>query len=82
MRIATLVSALALTMALAAPAFATEQGVVGGAVVGGATGALVGGPVGAVVGAGAGAVVGGQVTRRHYYRHAYYSHPYPHHYYR
>src|SRR5262249_12321025 len=62
MRIPIIVSALALTVAFAAPASATDSGAVGGAVTGGVAGAVVGGPVGAVVGAGVGGVVGNEVT--------------------
>jgi outer membrane lipoprotein SlyB len=72
MRIPIMIIALASAVSFAAPASATERGVVGGAVVGGTAGALVGGPVGAVVGAGAGAVVGGGMTgHRYYHRYGY-----------
>jgi hypothetical protein len=75
MRIPVLIVAVTVGVFLTIPASATEQGVVGGAIVGGATGAVVGGPVGAVVGAGAGAVVGGRVTgHRYYHRSGYYRH--------
>jgi hypothetical protein len=81
MRIALSIMAMTAAIGFAAPASATERGVVGGAVAGGAVGAVVGGPVGAVVGAGTGAVVGGTVTghRRYYHRYGYYHH---HRYYR
>jgi uncharacterized protein YcfJ len=82
MRIPLSIMAMTAAIAFAAPASATERGVVGGAVAGGAVGAAVGGPVGAVVGAGTGAVVGGSITnhrRYHRYRYGYYHH---HHYYR
>jgi hypothetical protein len=82
MRAVIMAAAFAATIGLAAPAVASQQGAVGGAVTGGAAGAIIGGPVGLVVGAGAGAVVGGAVTAhpRYYYRRAYYRHRYYRHY--
>ncbi len=48
----------------AGAAYATNQGVEGGAITGAAAGAVVAGPVGAVVGGVGGAVVGNHVTNK------------------
>jgi phage tail tape-measure protein len=48
----------------AGAAYATNQGVEGGAITGAAAGAIVAGPVGAVVGGVGGAVVGNHVTNK------------------
>lgn len=71
------VAATALTLALAAPApqAAAQDGVFGGALLGGAAGALIGGGltgraggaiIGGVVGAGVGATIGADADRRRY----------------
>lgn len=66
------IAVLALAMAMPAPKAAAQEGLIGGAIFGGATGAIIGGAAGgrggaatgAIIGAAAGAALGAQMERR------------------